>query len=414
MGDYETALRLENMRQMFLCGSSLYSWYLSQDFSLRYSNCPSEKFFYDMLMISSCRTAMEKHVLQNSEPIILNDQMGFAWIASAEKDADDVFTGLHLLGPFFTVEASEAYLRDLCNKLRISQDLSSELIQQLKFVPTVPLNMALRYAVMLHYCVSGEQISLTDVVYEHTASQQEQESEWSSTNWHGTWEAEQMMFDGIRTGTMTLSPDAMELTKQFAHGRVGTMSPGDPLRQAKDELIVLAVLCSRAAILGGVSPEGGYNIADYYIQRGEACETVSAVQACQIELLQIVLQRVRKCRSNKDKSALVAACMEYVETHVLEKIRFEDMARDLGYAGYYLSKQFKKETGTALKDYINEQKIEYAKRLLDTTQTGVVEISERLAFSSPSYFGVIFQEYTGMTPSEYRSRAFETDRRTEQ
>ena len=97
--------------------------------------------------------------------------------------------------------------------------------------------------------------------------------------------------------------------------------------------------------------------------------------------------------------------MEYVETHIFEKIRFEDMAKELGYASYYLSKKFKKETGIALKDYINEQKIEYAKRLLTNTQSGVVEVSEKLAFSSPSYFGVIFQEYTGMTPSEYQSKA---------
>ena len=405
MGGYEAALRLETMRQMFLCANSLYSWHLGPDLSLRYSNCPSEKFFYDLLAVSSCSASMAGHFRDNDLPIVLNDRMGFAWIASAEKETDGDLTGFHLLGPIFTVEASESYMRDLCVKLHISAELSSELIRQLKLVPTVPLNMALRYAVMLHFCVSGEQIGLVDVVYENTAIEPELESEWNSTNWHGTWEAEQMMFDAIRTGTLKLSPGSMELTDQFSAGRIGIMCPGDPLRQAKDELIVLAVLCSRAAILGGVSPEGGYNMADYYIQRGEACETVNAVHACQDELLQTVLQRVRKCRSNMDRPALVSACMEYVETHIFEKIRFEDMAQELGYAGYYLSKKFKKETGVALKDYINEQKIEYAKRLLTNTQAGVVEVSERLAFSSPSYFGVIFQEYTGMTPSDYQNRA---------
>ena len=403
MGDYEMKLRLETMRQMFLCANSLYSWHLAPDLSLQYSNCPSEKFFYDMLMVSSCSASMDGHFRKSALPILLNDNMGFAWIAAVEKDTDANTIGVHLLGPIFTVEASESYLRSLCVKLHISSELSHELMRQLKFVPTVPLNMALRYAVMLHYCVSEEQIALTDVVYENTAIQPDLSSEWSSTNWHGTWEAEQMMFESIRNGTMELSPDAMELTDRFSAGKVGIMCPGDPLRQAKDELIVLAVLCSRAAILGGVSPEGGYNLADYYIQRGESCETVKDVRACHMELLQVVLQRVRKCRSNMDKSALVVACMEYVATHIFEKITFEDMAKELGYAGYYLSKRFKKDTGVALKDYINEQKIEHAKRMLTNTQAGVVEVSERLAFSSPSYFGLVFQEYTGMTPSEYQS-----------
>ena len=400
MGDYEAMLRIETMRQMFLCANSLYSWYLAPDLALRYSNCPSEKFFYDLLIVSSCSASMDTHFQNSDLPILLNDPMGFAWIATAEKDEDGLLTGIHLLGPIFTVEASEAYLISLCEKLHISADLSYELIRQLKFVPTIPLNMALRYAIMLHYCVSGGQIGLTDIVYENPAIDSELESEWISTNWYGTWEAEQMMFEGIRTGT--LSPSTMDLTNQFSGGRVGTMCPGDPLRQAKDELIVFAVLCSRAAILGGVSPEGAYNMADYYIQRGEACDTLNDVQACQEELLQIVLQRVQKCRSNMNLPALAAACMEYVETHIFEKIRFEDMARELGYTGYYISKRFKKETGRSLKDYINDQKIEYAKRMLASTQIGVVELSERLAFSSPSYFGVVFQEHTGMTPSEYQ------------
>ena len=395
MRNYDAELRLETMRGMFLV-NQLYSWHLTPDLKLLDSNCPSEKFFYDLLIVSSCGASMDAHFRTSSMPVLLNDHMGFAWIAAAGGD-DDPLAGIHLLGPVFTVEASESYLRGLCAQLHISADITTEWMRQLKFVPTIPLNMALRFAIMLHYCVRGEQIGLGDIVYENSAIDPKLESEWSSTNWHGTWETEQMMFEAIRTGTL----EPAELTGQFSSGRVGTMCPGNPMRQAKDELIVLAVLCSRAAILGGVSPEGGYNMADYYIQRGEACETIHDVHACTAELLQTVIQRVRKCRSN-DRSALSGACMEYVETHIFEKIRLDDMAQALGYSGYYLSKKFKKENGIALKDYINREKIEYAKRLLASPQASVVEISERLSFSSPSYFGLVFQEYTGMTPSKYQ------------
>ncbi|MBD5102746.1 MAG: helix-turn-helix domain-containing protein [Subdoligranulum sp.] len=397
MRNYETELRLETMRGMFLA-NQLYSWQLDTEFKLLYSNCPSEKFFYDLLIVSGGNSVMLNHFRNNRMPILLNDRMGFAWVAAAEIQSDTL-TEIHLMGPVFTVEASESYLRSLCAQLHISAELSGELMQQMKLVPTVPLSMALRYAVMLQYCISSEQIGLTDIVYENTAIDPKLESEWSSTNWHGTWEAEQMMFEAIRTGTM--QPGTQGLTDQFSEGRVGTMCPGDPLRQAKDELIVFAVLCSRAAILGGVSPEGGYNLADYYIQRGEACENINDVYACIAELQLAVVQRVQKCRQG-DRSALSAACMEYVMTHILEKIRLDDLAQALGYSGYYLSKKFKAENGIALKDYINREKIEYAKRLLASPQASIVEISERLAFSSPSYFGLVFQEYTGMTPSKYQ------------
>ena len=400
MNDYEAMLRLETMRGMFLCANQLYSWRLTPDFQLLDSNCPSEKFFYDLLIVSGGNSILLGHFRNSRMPILLNDRMGFAWIAAADMQTDTL-AGIHLLGPVFTVEASESYLMSLCAQLHISAELSGELMRQMKLVPTVPLSMALRYAIMLQYCISAEQIGLTDITCENTAIDPKLESEWSSTNWHGTWEAEQMMFEAIRTGTM--QPGTQGLTDQFSEGRVGTMCPGDPLRQAKDELIVFAVLSSRAAILGGVSPEGGYNLADYYIQRGEACENINEVSACIEELQLAVVQRVQKCRQG-GRSALSAACAEYVTTHIMEKIRLDDMAQALGYSGYYLSKKFKAENGIALKDYINREKVEYAKRRLRSPKASVTDISERLAFSSPSYFGLIFQTLTGMTPSEYQNQ----------
>ncbi|MBD5155469.1 MAG: AraC family transcriptional regulator [Oscillibacter sp.] len=405
MNDYEAMLRLETMRGMFLCANQLYSWRLTPDFQLLDSNCPSEKFFYDLLIVSGGNSILLGHFRNSRMPILLNDRMGFAWIAAADMQTD-ALTGIHLLGPVFTVEASESYLMSLCAQLRISAELSGELMRQMKLVPTVPLSMALRYATMLHYCINREQISLTDIVYENTAIDPNLESEWSSTNWHGTWEAEQTMFESIRTGTM--KPGTSALTSQFSGGRVGTMCPGNPLRQAQNELIVFAVLCSRAAILGGVSPEGGYNLADYYIQRGEVCETINDVYACIAELQMTVVQRVQKCRQG-NQSALSSACIEYVATHIFEKIRLDDMAQSLGYSGYYLSKKFKKETGIALKDYINREKVEYAKRLLSSTQASVMDVSERLAFSSPSYFGLVFQAQTGMTPGEYQNKTIKKE-----
>lgn len=401
MDSYDNPLPLDAVREMFLCANQLYTWHLEPDFQLLGSNCPSEKFFYDLLIVSNNGLSMRDHFRSRTVPILLNDRLGLAWIAVADT-RDGAVAGIHMLGPVFTVEASESYLRGLCTQLRVSAELSDELMRQLKLVPTVPLNMAMRYAIMLHYCINREQVSISDIVYENTAIDPGLENEWDSTNWHGSWEAEQMMFEAIRTGTM--KPGTEALTDQFSGSRVGTMCPGDPLRQAKDELIVFAVLCSRAAILGGVSPEGGYNLADYYIQLGEACETVNDVAACIAELQQAVIQRVRKCR-NSSQEPLSRACMEYVETHIFEKIRLDDMAQSLGYSDYYLSKKFKKENGISLKDYINREKIGYAKRFLALANSSVTDVSEKLSFSSPSYFGVVFQEYVGMTPGEYQSKS---------
>ena len=182
------------------------------------------------------------------------------------------------------------------------------------------------------------------------------------------------------------------------------MCPGNPLRQAKDEGIVFTVLASRAAIFGGVSPEGAYNLADYYIQRLEACVNVAEAQSCSGEMCEAYVRRVHQCRQNSRYSPLTASCMEYVETHIKEKISLEEMARELGYTSYYLSGKFQKETGCSIGSHIKRQKVETAKQLLDSSSLTFADISEQLSFSSPSFFSSTFRKYTGMTPGEYRKR----------
>lgn len=391
--------RLETMREMLLYAQKLYSWCLNDDFHPIYSNCPSQSFFGDMLSISFCSEAIRKHFSHSYLPIVANDAMGFAWIAAIQPDENS--KTYHLLGPIFTVDASDHYLYRLCAKLKLPGSLVDELLKQVKLVATIPMNTAVSYAVMLHYCITGEQISSSQVCCELEASASSGDPEWGETNWHGTWEAELELFNCIREGKTS---DIVSVAARFSGGRVGTLCPGDPLRQAKDEHIVFSTLCSRAAILGGVSAEGGYSIADYYVQRAEACNNVSDVMNCSNEMFAAFIQRVRQCKSNSIYSAPVAACMEYIETHILEKINLERMASSIGYTGYYLSGKFQKEVGTSISNYIKQQKIEQAKVMLRSGRLNSADISERLAFSSPSYFGAVFRQYTGMSPGEYREK----------
>ncbi|SHE35412.1 AraC family transcriptional regulator [Dysgonomonas macrotermitis] len=70
----------------------------------------------------------------------------------------------------------------------------------------------------------------------------------------------------------------------------------------------------------------------------------------------------------------------------------------------YLSSTLKKVTDRTALDWINEAVIIEAKTKLKTTDLTVMQISEELNFSNPSFFGRYFRQYTGMTPLEYRDR----------
>jgi AraC-like DNA-binding protein len=113
--------------------------------------------------------------------------------------------------------------------------------------------------------------------------------------------------------------------------------------------------------------------------------------------------RVAEIRRLKVSSKLAASCIGYIHEHIFQKIRVEDMARDLGYNRTYLCGLFKRETRKNLSEFINGEKMEEAKLLLRTTDRTIVDISGALGYSSQNYFQSVFKNLTGTTPARYRS-----------
>lgn len=70
----------------------------------------------------------------------------------------------------------------------------------------------------------------------------------------------------------------------------------------------------------------------------------------------------------------------------------------------YLSLIFKQSTGDTVSHYIISQRIDEAKRLLETTNMKVNQICEKVGIDNVSYFGQRFKMFYGMSPSEYRKR----------
>lgn len=68
----------------------------------------------------------------------------------------------------------------------------------------------------------------------------------------------------------------------------------------------------------------------------------------------------------------------------------------------YLSRFYKQFTGKNLTDYINEVRIEAAKRLLKDTNLKVNEVAQKLGYESASYFTSLFKRIEGITPQEHR------------
>lgn len=98
----------------------------------------------------------------------------------------------------------------------------------------------------------------------------------------------------------------------------------------------------------------------------------------------------------------VAQIRQYVQSHIEERISREEVAKYVNFSPDYVSKVFKKEAGVSLSEYIMEQKIERAKKLIEEKQGSIGDIAIQMGYNSLSYFTEVFRRFTGVLPSEYK------------
>ena len=95
------------------------------------------------------------------------------------------------------------------------------------------------------------------------------------------------------------------------------------------------------------------------------------------------------------------AC-EYIEKNFQENINLNKISNYVSLSKNYFCNIFKKETGITIWDYLIRIRMEEAKRMLLETEQKTYEISEKVGYDDPSYFGRLFKKYTGFTPIEFR------------
>ncbi len=117
------------------------------------------------------------------------------------------------------------------------------------------------------------------------------------------------------------------------------------------------------------------------------------------------LDSVCACAASCRYSEHVQKAVSYIRENYAQELSLEEMASAIGISGVYLSKIFKAETGSSFVDFVNEKRLEAAKRLLRETGLSVREISERVGMPNYSYFIRLFREKNGVTPLRFRRGA---------
>lgn len=126
-------------------------------------------------------------------------------------------------------------------------------------------------------------------------------------------------------------------------------------------------------------------------------------------VMQLLLYTLRKLgeapiggRSEHWKTTVVKEIYEYVEKHHNRHIRLSEISQEQCISINHLNNLFKAATGKTIVRYIEENRMDKAKRWLHEGDDSVQAIASRLGFYDPYHFSKTFKKETGLTPTQYR------------
>ena len=101
---------------------------------------------------------------------------------------------------------------------------------------------------------------------------------------------------------------------------------------------------------------------------------------------------------------VVESAIDFIQSHLTEKLSVENIAANVGYSASYFSHVFTQEIGLSPYQYVVRSRMERAQMLLKTTRHSVQEIAFQCGFNSAANFCYTFRRMTGISPQEYKRR----------
>ncbi|MGM9813299.1 MAG: helix-turn-helix domain-containing protein [Candidatus Enteromonas sp.] len=147
-----------------------------------------------------------------------------------------------------------------------------------------------------------------------------------------------------------------------------------------------------------MDPNDALSLSDSYIQKCELLNNVVALSNLQYRMVLDFTERVEQIRMGRHPSKPVIDVSNYIQHHLSEAITTKDIADHLFLSRSRLSTKFKAEAGMSLSDFIVQEKIREAKRLLRYSDKTSYAIASFLGFASQSHFSLVFKKHTGKTP----------------
>jgi transcriptional regulator GlxA family with amidase domain len=107
-------------------------------------------------------------------------------------------------------------------------------------------------------------------------------------------------------------------------------------------------------------------------------------------------------RRSPHADSAVRACEDWLAEHYRQPNAVQGVVSVSEIPERTLKRRFKTATGSTLIDYVQNLRVEEAKRLLETGPLAFDEISAEVGYENPGFFRRLFKRRTGLTPGQYR------------
>lgn len=149
------------------------------------------------------------------------------------------------------------------------------------------------------------------------------------------------------------------------------------------------------------------NLSDYhdYAQNLSPQLTASGSIAQLRQLLYDHLKGFRRQPDSGNPFLLnrISKAASFIEEHYMDDISLASVADELHISPEYLSRTFKKQTGTNFNNYLNNIRLQRALELLKDYELPVSEIAMQTGFQSPAYFSKCFKSAFGLSPQQWKA-----------
>lgn len=315
------------------------------------------------------------------------------------------------IGPYLTKEFSFHDIHTLMNNLQIPAELFPQLQDYYYALPTV--TMKTTFSSLLRHVYAGIfDTELPSVCY-LDLKQLEPQEKFLETHLffvpedailsmqllEERYHMEDELLDAISHGNLS---KALSVSGAMGAIRFAPRTDSE-LRNQKNLMITFNSLMRRSAYVAGVHPFYIDAVSSNYVTLIEQCRTVDEIHDIRPYMVQSYCDLVEK-RSMSSYSEPVRKILVTVDASLTGDLSLKRFANDLFLNTSYLSTLFKKEVGMTLTDYVNKNRIAYAKKLLKSTTLSVQDVAIKCGISDIHYFTRLFRRETGKSPRKWRSQ----------